>query len=73
MITDEDINSPIISYLLSMCSKDDGQAQCKKYYREVDKCLVDTNTSADDKKAKDCPQQMVTYIRWRNTTCPYME
>ena len=32
--------------------------------REVEKCSVDTNTSADDKKTKDCPQQVVTYIRW---------
>ena len=39
--------------------------------REVEKRSVDTNTSADDKKDKDCPQQVVTYIRWGNTTCPY--
>ena len=39
--------------------------------REVEKRSVDTNTSADDKKTKDCPQQVVTYIRWGNTTCPY--
>ena len=39
--------------------------------REVEKHSVDTNTSADDKKTKDCPQQVVTYIRWGNTTCPY--
>ena len=39
--------------------------------REVEKRSVDTNTSADDKKTKDFPQQVVTYIRWGNTTCPY--
>ena len=39
--------------------------------REVEKRSVDTNTSADDKKTKDCPQQVVTYVRWGNTTCPY--
>ena len=39
--------------------------------RQVEKHSVDTNTSADDKKTKDCPQQVVTYIRWGNTTCPY--
>ena len=39
--------------------------------REVEKRSVDTNTSADDKKTKNCPQQVVTYIRWGNTTCPY--
>ena len=39
--------------------------------REVEKRSVDTNTSADDKKTKGCPQQVVTYVRWGNTTCPY--
>ena len=39
--------------------------------REVEKPSVDTDTSADDKKTKDCPQQVVTYIRWGNTTCTY--
>ena len=39
--------------------------------REVEKRSVDTNTSADDKKDHDCLQQVVTYIRWGNTTCPY--
>ena len=39
--------------------------------REVKKRSVVTNTSADDKKTKDCPQQVVTYIRWGNISCPY--
>ena len=39
--------------------------------REVKGRSVDTNTNADDKKTKDCPQQVVTYIRWGNKTCPY--
>ena len=30
--------------------------------REVEKHSVDTNTSADDKKSKDYPQQFVTYM-----------
>ena len=38
--------------------------------REAEKHSVDTNTSADDKKAKDCRQQVITYIRWGNNTCP---
>jgi len=42
--------------------------------REVEKRSVDANTSADDKKtiAKDCPQQVVTYIRWE-TVLIHME
>ena len=39
--------------------------------REVEKHSVGTNTRADDKKTKDCLHQVVTYIRWRNTTCLY--
>ena len=39
--------------------------------REVEKYSVGTNTRADDKKTKDCLQQVVTYIRSGNTTCPY--
>ena len=39
--------------------------------RGVEKRFIDTNTSADDKKTKDCSQQVITYIRWGNTTCPY--
>ena len=39
--------------------------------REVEKRSVDTNTSADDEKTKGCQQQVVTYIRWGNKTCPY--
>ena len=40
--------------------------------RGVEQCSVDTNTSADDKKTKDCPQQVVTYIRW-GTLLVHME
>ena len=36
-----------------------------------EKRSVNTSTSADDIKTKNCPQQVVTYIRWGNTTCPY--
>ena len=73
-VTDEDINSPLVSYLLAKVQRLEAKMMAKPNVRntkEVEKRSVDTNTSADDKKTKDCPQQVVTYIRWGNTTCPY--
>ena len=72
-VTDEDINSPLVSYLLAKVQRLEAKIMAKpnmRNTREVEKHSVDTNTSAD-KKTKDCPQQVVTYIRWGNTTCPY--
>ena len=73
-VTDEDINSPLVSYLLAKVQRLEAKMMAKsnvRNTREVEKRSVDTNTSADDKKTKDYPQQVVTYIRWGNTTCPY--
>ena len=73
-VTNEDINSPLVSYLLAKVQRLEAKMMAKpnvRNTREVEKRSVDTNTSANDKKTKDCPQQVVTYIRWRNTTCPY--
>ena len=73
-VTHEDINPPLVSYLLAKVHRLEAKMMAKpnvRNTREVEKRSVDTNTSADDKKTKDCPQQVVTYIRWGNTTCPY--
>ena len=73
-VIDEDINSPLISYLLAKVQQLEAKMIVKpnvRNTREVEKHSVDTNTSADDKKSENCPQQVVTYIRWGNTTCPY--
>ena len=73
-VTDGDIISPLVSYLLAKVQRLEAKVMAKpniRRTREVEKRSVDTNTSADDKKTKDCPQQVVTYIRWGNTTCPY--
>ena len=73
-VTDEDTHSPLVSYLLAKVQRLEAKMVAKpnvRNTREVEKRSVDTNTSADDKKTKDCPQQLVTYIRWGNTTCPY--
>jgi len=75
-VTDEDINSPLVSYLLAKVQRLEAKMMAKpnvRNTREIEKRSVDTNTSADDKETidKDCPQQVVTYIRWGNSTCPY--
>ena len=73
-VDNEDSNSPLVSYLLAKVQRLEAKMMAKpnvRNTREVEKRSVDTNTSADDKKTKDCPQQVVTYIRWGNTTCPY--
>ena len=74
-VTDEDINSPLVSYLLAKVQRLEAKMMAKpnvRNTREVEKRSVDTNTSADDKKTKDCPQQVVTYIRW-GTLLVHME
>ena len=73
-VTDEDINSPLVSYLLAKVQRLEAKMMAKpnvRNTRKVEKHSVVTNTSADDKKTTDCPQQVVIYIRWGNTTCPY--
>ena len=65
-ITDKDINSPLVSYLLAKVQRLEAKMMAKpnvRNTREVEKCSVDTNTSANDKKTKDCPHQVVTYVR----------
>ena len=72
-VTDEDTNSPLVSYLLAKVQRLESKIMVSpsvRNTRKVEKRSVDTNTSADDKKDKGCPQ-VVTYIRWGNTTCPY--
>ena len=71
---DEDVNSPLISHLLTKIQQLEAKVIVKpsvRNTREIEKRSIDTNTSADDKKDKGCPQQVVTYIRWGNRTCPY--
>ena len=74
-VTDEDINSPLVSYLLAKVQQLEARMMAKpinvRSIREDEKRSIDTNTSADNMKTKDCPQQVVTYIRWGNKTCPY--
>ena len=68
-------DSPVVSYLLAKIQQLEGSMIAKadvRNTREVEKRSVDTNTSADDdKEDKGCTSQVVVYIRWGNSTCPY--
>ena len=53
--THEDINSPLVSYLLAKVQRLEAKMMAKpnvRNTREVEKRSVDTSTSADDKKLK---------------------
>ena len=67
----EDIDSPLVSYLLAKVQRLEAKMMSKdisvRTTREVEERSVNNE---DDKKTKGCPQ-VVSYIRWGNTTCPY--
>ena len=73
-VTDEDIQSPLVSYLLAKVQRLEAKMMSQEISvrktREVEERSVKNGTSEDDKKNKGCPQ-LVSYIRWGNTTCPY--
>jgi len=72
--TDEDVDSPLVSYLLAKVQRLEAKMMNKEIKvrttREVEERSVNNDISEDDKKNKGCPQ-VVSYIRWGNTTCPY--
>ena len=75
-VTDEDIASPLVSYLLAKVQGLEAKMMAKpnvRNAREVEKHSVDTNTSADDKKTKDCPQQKWLLISDGETLLVHME
>jgi len=67
----EDTESPVISYLLAKIQQLEEKMVAKPMVRNAEKRSVKTNTSADSKKDKGCPDRVITYIRWGNSTCPY--
>jgi len=71
--TNEDIDSPLVSYLLAKVQRLEAKMMSRemnvRITREVEEQSVNNDTSNSD-KTKGCPQ-VVSYIRWGNTTCPY--
>ena len=72
-VTDEDINSPLVSYLLAKVQQLEAKMMVRPNIRNT-RQTTDKPTVAPvvaDNKQCNCPPSVVTYIRWGNSTCPY--
>ena len=72
-VTDEDINSPLVSYLLAKLQRLEAKMMARPNIRNT-RQTTDKPTKAPvvaDNKQCNCPLSVVTYIRWGNSTCPY--
>ena len=73
-VTDEDINSPLVSYLLARMQRLESQIMVRPNIRNTrqttEKPIKPPAVAADNKQC-NCPPSVVTYIRWGNSTCPY--
>ena len=73
MGVDEDINSPLVSYLLAKVQRLEAKMMVRPNIRNT-RQTTDKPTKAPvvaDNKQCNCPPSVVTYIRWGNSTCPY--
>ena len=73
-ITNDDINSPLVSYLLAKLQRLESKMMVRPNIRNTrettDKPTKPPVVAADNKQC-NCPPSIVTYIRWGNSTCPY--
>ena len=72
-VTDEDINSPLVSYLLAKVQQLEAKKMISPNIRNT-RQTTDKPTKAPvvaDNKQCNCPPGVMTYIRWGNSTCPY--
>ena len=72
-ISNEDINSPLLSYLLAKVQRLEAKNMISPNIRNT-RQTTDKPTKAPvvaDNKQCNCPPGVVTYIRWGNSTCPY--
>ena len=68
-VTDEDVNSPLLSYLLAKVQR--LEAKQMVGIRNTRQTTEKPPVVAADNKQCNCPPSVVTYIRWGNSTCPY--
>ena len=70
----EDINSPLVSYLLAKVQRLESKMMTRPNIRNTrqttEKPTKPPVVAADNKQC-NCPPSVVTYIRWGNSTCPY--
>ena len=73
-VTDEDINSPLVSYLLAKVQRLESKIMARPNIRST-RQTTDKPTKApvgaDNKQCSCPPSGVVTYTRWGNSTCPY--
>ena len=73
-VTNDDINSPLVSYLLAKLQQLESKMMVRPNIRNTretsDKPTKPPVVAADNKQC-NCPPSIVTYIRWGNSTCPY--
>ena len=72
-VTDEDINSPLVSYLLAKVQRLESKIMVRPNIRNTrqttEKPTKSPVVAADNKQCNCLPS--VVYIRWGNSTCPY--
>ena len=74
-VTEEDINSPLVSYLLAKVQQLESKVMTRPSIRNTrettDKPTKPPVVAADNKQCNCPPAGVVTYTRWGNSTCPY--
>ena len=74
-VNDEDINSPLVSYLLAKLQRLESKITARPNIRNTrqttDKPTKAPVVAADNKQCNCPPSGVVTYTRWGNSTCPY--
>ena len=72
-ISNEDVNSPLLSYLLAKVQRLEAKNMVRPNIRNTRQTTDKPNKApvVADNKQCNCPPSVVTYIRWGNSTCPY--
>ena len=73
-VTNKDIKSPLVSYLLAKVQRLESKIMVRPNIRNTRQTTEKPTKSpvvAADNKQCNCPPSVVTYIRWGNSTCPY--
>ena len=72
-VTNEDINSPLVSYLLAKVQRLESQIMVRPNIRNTRQTTEKPTKQpvVAGNKQCNCPPSVVTYIRWGNSTCPY--
>ena len=74
-VTEEDINSPLVSHLLAKVQQLESKIMVRSNTRNTrqttEKPTKPPVVGADNKQCNCPPTGVVTYTRWGNSTCPY--